>query len=130
MMAANDWRISVYNKAGKWRGFTFAATEAEARAQVPQVRCQGDRVTVAQWDPEWKDYRPRFTVLDDGWFQVASWKRYACRNCGHETTINTNHHGSCFNHCQGCSWKATSGEHPGAVMFGTWHRPHDCLEKA
>lgn len=30
---------------------------------------------------------------------------YRCTVCGHEKEIKTNHEVSCFNHCEGCSWK-------------------------
>lgn len=62
---ANDWRIDVRNGAAKWQGFTFAATEKEARAQVAEVRCPGDVATVSSWDPEVKDYAQRFEVADE-----------------------------------------------------------------
>lgn len=58
----------------------------------------------------------------------ASHKTYKCRNCGHEKSIQTNHWSSCMNHCPSCSWKPSWGEHPGVRMFGTMHRPFDCLE--
>ncbi len=32
-------------------------------------------------------------------------KRYRCTRCNHETTISTNHWGSCYPHCRKCSWK-------------------------
>lgn len=71
-MAANDWRISVFNSAGKWQGYTFAAKEAEARAQVPQVQWAGCQAVVSSWDPEARDYREQFVISDDG---------EACRVC-------------------------------------------------
>ena len=58
----------------------------------------------------------------------ATYKNYRCCNCGHEHSIQTNHWGVVMNHCSNCSWKATWGENPGCIMFGTWHRPHECTE--
>jgi hypothetical protein len=42
--------------------------------------------------------------------------------------VKTSHWGGCMNYCPECSWKATWGDNPGCIMFGSWHRPFDCVE--
>ena len=57
------------------------------------------------------------------------YKKYRCLNCNHECQIQTNHYDICFHYCQHCSWKAMFGEHRGMILFGCWHRPHECMEE-
>jgi hypothetical protein len=44
---------------------------------------------------------------------VIMLRLYKCLVCGHEQRIQTNHTGTCFDFCHGCSWKCF-GFDPGA----------------
>jgi len=50
----------------------------------------------------------------------VEYRLYVCTVCGHTKQIQTNHLGSCFDYCHGCSWKPSFGE--GVPMFGRTFR--------
>jgi len=61
---------------------------------------------------------------------TVAYRVYRCRNCGNFQKISTNHHGSCFDYCGGCSWKPSFGKAENAVpMFGRTYRPFDYVEE-
>jgi DNA replicative helicase MCM subunit Mcm2 (Cdc46/Mcm family) len=58
---------------------------------------------------------------------MLSYKRYACKRCGHETEIQTNHYGECYslgnyNRCPKCGPLPPDPKRPQAVDYPstTW----------
>jgi hypothetical protein len=55
-------------------------------------------------------------------------KVYRCTVCNENVSISTNHYGSCFNYCPGCSWKPSFG--PGTLFNGRTYRKFEFHQEA
>ena len=63
-MGELNYRVSFFNRAGKWCGSSSTPTEARALAEWWYVRLPGGRADLGRWDEGAKDYVPYRELTD------------------------------------------------------------------
>lgn len=62
--------------------------------------------------------------LNPGWTPKVAARRYACAQCGAESTIQTNHTGTVWSHRCAGSCRTITNPHTAREVVSPYHGPH------